>query len=98
MQVTDATPTLTSLRPLDEWNAGLNGLLSSLAPSAVREDLVDDEEDDNFNGSEPSPTQQRLALLVEGPKRVGKSTFAKMLINGLLEKCACGFETIATTD
>jgi len=28
----------------------------------------------------------RLTVMVEGPKRVGKSTFAKMLLNRLLDR------------
>ncbi|GAA5825727.1 hypothetical protein JCM3770_003406 [Rhodotorula araucariae] len=41
-----------------------------------------------------SPAADRLVALVEGPKRAGKSTFAKMLVNALLDR----YEAVAYLD
>lgn len=47
------------------------------------EEQEDDAAEENAAGG-----AERLVLLVEGPKRVGKSTFTKMLLNRLLSRCA----------
>ncbi|GAA5853538.1 hypothetical protein JCM9279_001306 [Rhodotorula babjevae] len=73
--VLEPEPSLAGLRPLDPW---LAALAASVPPSSTAPgDDDDDEEDDEL-------VADRFVVIVEGPKRVGKSTFAKMLLNSLL--------------
>ncbi|GAA5963931.1 hypothetical protein JCM3765_006059 [Sporobolomyces pararoseus] len=48
----------------------------------------------NENGEQAVADPGRLTVLVEGPKRVGKSTFSKMLLNRLLDR----YEAVAYLD
>ncbi|GAA5982354.1 hypothetical protein JCM5350_006155 [Sporobolomyces pararoseus] len=48
----------------------------------------------NENGGQAVADPGRLSVLVEGPKRVGKSTFSKMLLNRLLDR----YEAVAYLD
>ncbi|GAA5909690.1 hypothetical protein JCM8208_003847 [Rhodotorula glutinis] len=71
--VLEPEPSLAGLRPLDPW---LAALAASVPPLSSAQDEDDDDE----------PVADRFVALVEGPKRVGKSTFAKMLLNSLFAR------------
>ncbi|GAA5940483.1 hypothetical protein JCM3775_004809 [Rhodotorula graminis] len=73
--VLEPEPSLAGLRPLDPW---LAALAASVPPLSTADDDDDDDDDE--------PAADRFVALVEGPKRVGKSTFAKMLLNSLLAR------------
>lgn len=72
-QVTEPTPSLTSVRSLPQWDAALSAALPQL--------------------SEGSTDPGRFVALVEGPKRVGKSTMARTLLNALLDRCVLSILT-----
>ncbi|GAA5899984.1 polynucleotide 5'-hydroxyl-kinase [Sporobolomyces salmoneus] len=77
--VTDPVPGLTILRQIEPWSSAL----ASLVPSPTDE-----------SSTETVADPGRLTVLVEGPKRVGKSTFSKMLLNRLLDR----YEAVAYLD
>ncbi|SCZ97193.1 BZ3500_MvSof-1268-A1-R1_Chr4-2g07051 [Microbotryum saponariae] len=85
--VVEPTPSLTLIRSVDGWEATLAALGKHLDPASKRiPDAEDDDEDDEelaYAIPTPSP---RLCLLVEGPKRVGKSTFSKLVLHQLLSR------------
>lgn len=68
---------MTSLRTLESWSS----TLASFGPAPK---VVDDEEDED--DEDLTAGAERMVLVVEGPKRVGKSTFAKLLLNRLLTR------------
>ena len=69
--ILEPTPSLTSLRMPGGWGDALEGLV---ATAEVREEGV------------MPVAEDRVVVMVEGPKRVGKSTFARLLLNRLLAK------------
>ncbi|GAA5942704.1 polynucleotide 5'-hydroxyl-kinase [Sporobolomyces koalae] len=69
--VIELVPGLALLRQIDPWHSSL----SLLVPA--RSDM-------NVDGASADPG--RLVIMVEGQKRVGKSTFSKMLLNKLLDR------------
>ncbi|GAA5904333.1 hypothetical protein JCM5296_005259 [Sporobolomyces johnsonii] len=77
--ITEPVPALALMRELEPWSAAL----SSFAPfvSAVEEEA---------SSTDPG----RLVVMVEGPKRAGKSTFARTLMNRLLDR----YEAVAYLD
>ncbi|GAA5964517.1 hypothetical protein JCM21900_000626 [Sporobolomyces salmonicolor] len=77
--IIEPVPALALMRELEPWSAAL----SSFAPlvSAVEE---------NASSIDPG----RLVVMVEGPKRAGKSTFARTLMNRLLDR----YEAVAYLD
>jgi len=77
LQVLEPEPSLAGLRPLDPW---LAALAASVPPLSTAPDDDDDDDDDD------ELVADRFVAIVEGPKRVGKSTFAKMLLNSLLAR------------
>ncbi|GAA6043836.1 hypothetical protein JCM8097_007226 [Rhodosporidiobolus ruineniae] len=72
--ITAPTPSLTSLRPMPDWDGALSAALPNLQDGA----------------HDPG----RFVALVEGPKRVGKSTMARTLVNALLDR----YESVAYLD
>ncbi|KAK4703113.1 polynucleotide 5'-hydroxyl-kinase GRC3/NOL9, partial [Phenoliferia sp. Uapishka_3] len=86
--ITDVTPSLTSMRNPSSWESTLLSLLPSRpAPDPDAEENSDEEED-------LSAGADRMVLMVEGPKHVGKSTFAKLAVNRLLSR----YERVAYLD
>ncbi|KDE04810.1 hypothetical protein MVLG_04774 [Microbotryum lychnidis-dioicae p1A1 Lamole] len=88
--VVEPTPSLTLIRSVDGWEATLAALATHLDPASKRisdaEDAEDaDEDDEELAYAIPTPSP-RLCLLVEGPKRVGKSTFSKLVLHQLLSR------------
>ncbi|GAA5871170.1 hypothetical protein JCM8547_001476 [Rhodosporidiobolus lusitaniae] len=69
--ITDPTPSLTSLRPMPQWDGALAEALPVLGEGAT--------------------DSGRFVAFVEGPKRVGKSTLARTLVNALLDR----YESVA---
>ncbi|BGO95163.1 hypothetical protein NBRC10512_001890 [Rhodotorula toruloides] len=78
--VREPSPSLAGLREVEAWTSAF----SSTLPPSPRLPLA----------SNGVATSDRLVAIVEGPKRVGKSTFAKMLVNQLLER----YEKVAYLD
>jgi polynucleotide 5'-hydroxyl-kinase GRC3/NOL9 len=72
----DPTHSLTSLRMLDSWSS----TLAFFDPPISRANSMEED------GEEEEVGSSRTVLIVEGPKRVGKSTFAKLLLNRLLSR------------
>ncbi|BGP27310.1 Polynucleotide 5'-hydroxyl-kinase grc3 [Rhodotorula toruloides] len=79
--VREPEPSLAGLREVEAWTSAF----SSTLPPSPRAPL---------GPSNGVSTSDRLVAVVEGPKRVGKSTFAKMLVNELLER----YEKVAYLD
>ncbi|GAA5880872.1 hypothetical protein JCM16303_005154 [Sporobolomyces ruberrimus] len=77
--VTEPIPGLTSLRSLEPWSSSLSNLVPNVTET---------------NGEPVSVDPGRMSIVVEGPKRVGKSTFSKMLLNRLLDR----YEAVAYLD
>lgn len=84
------------MRRLDSWEKALGSFGERLGgknkvvdPEGMRDGGVDaeEEEDDEDEDDDPNAGSERLVMLVEGPKRVGKSSFAKVLLNRLLSQC-----------
>ncbi|BGP03117.1 Polynucleotide 5'-hydroxyl-kinase grc3 [Rhodotorula toruloides] len=78
--VREPSPSLAGLREVEAWTSAF----SSTLPPSPR----------TFSAPNGVSTSDRLVAVVEGPKRVGKSTFAKMLVNQLLER----YEKVAYLD
>ncbi|BGP11033.1 Polynucleotide 5'-hydroxyl-kinase grc3 [Rhodotorula toruloides] len=78
--VRESSPSLAGLREVEAWTSAFSATL----PPSPR----------TLSAPNGVSTSDRLVAIVEGPKRVGKSTFAKMLINQLLER----YEKVAYLD
>ncbi|ORY54149.1 hypothetical protein BCR35DRAFT_296765 [Leucosporidium creatinivorum] len=91
--ILEPTPSLTSLRPLESWESTLASF-GYRGRTANARSFDDEEEEEEEEEEELAAGAERLVLLVEGPKRVGKSTFTKLLLNRLLYR----YETVAYLD
>ncbi|KAI5475995.1 AAA family ATPase Grc3 [Pseudohyphozyma bogoriensis] len=88
--ILEPTPSLTSLRMPDTWSSTLESFVAPSARKAKEEEETEDSEDE-FEGQQGS---ERMVVMVEGPKHVGKSTFAKLVLNKLLSR----YERVAYLD
>ncbi|GAA6007713.1 polynucleotide 5'-hydroxyl-kinase [Rhodotorula paludigena] len=79
--VLEPEPGLAALQEVEPWTAALSAFLPPPPQAATGE----------ADGGRHS---DRFVAVVEGPKRVGKSTFAKMLVNQLLDR----YEAVAYLD
>ncbi|SCV69463.1 BQ2448_2483 [Microbotryum intermedium] len=92
--VVEPTPSLTLIRSVEGWKTTLAALATYIEPPSNKsEDDSDDEIDEELAYPIPMPSP-RLCLLVEGPKRVGKSTFSKLVLHQLLSR----FKAVAYLD
>lgn len=73
------------MRTAGSWDATLANLVPSRTQSKPRNE---DDSEESEEEEDLSAGADRMVLMVEGPKHVGKSTFAKLVVNRLLSKCA----------
>lgn len=83
-QIVSQSPHLPHLLP-DSWISSLENSLPRLPRALVTSSQTSDDSD----GSDEEEEEDAFAsftALVKGPKRSGKSTFARALVNGLLDR------------
>ncbi|KAL8290265.1 hypothetical protein RQP46_003204 [Phenoliferia psychrophenolica] len=89
--ILDMTPSLQAMRNPDSWESTLRNLLPSKSPTRPS---GEDGEEESEDEEDLSAGADRMVAMVEGPKHVGKSTFAKLVVNRLLSR----YERVAYLD